>query len=293
MLLVALLGFATFWWLLGAVGIRGGRGGKGVPGIPSPSIIGTGPEVVIVTVLPHDADERWAEKIRANREGYAKKHGYLTFFPTNNQYPVLAAGHHHPLSWSKVPALRHAMTLHPSSMFFWYLDASALIMNPSIPLTSHVLAKSTLEHLMIPHQPVVPPDSVIKTFANLKGDRIDLIVSQDKEGLSTSSFIVRNGDWAKYFLDAWFDPIYRNYNFMKAETHALEHIVQWHGTLLAKLALIPQNLINSYASGNAAQNGNYKEGDLVATFPGCNTNKRSCAEEQAALLGILESKSDG
>jgi mannan polymerase II complex MNN11 subunit len=74
---------------------------------------------------------------------------------------------------------------------------------------------------------VVPPDSVIKTFANLKGDRIDLILTQDKDGLSPSSFVVRNGEWAKYFLDAWFDPIYRSYNFQKAETHALEHIVQY------------------------------------------------------------------
>lgn len=68
---------------------------------------------------------------------------------------------------------------------------------------------------------------------------------------------------------------------------------RWHGTLLAKLALIPQNLINSYASGNAAPNGGYKEGDLVASFPGCDKDKRSCAEEQATLLGILEGKMSG
>jgi mannan polymerase II complex MNN11 subunit len=119
------------------------------------------------------------------------------------------------------------MTLNPRSTFFWYLDSTALIMNPAIPLTSHVLSPSHLEKLMIVNEPVVPPDSVIKTFANLKGDRIDLILTQDKDGLSPSSFVVRNGEWAKYFLDAWFDPIYRSYNFQKAETHALEHIVQY------------------------------------------------------------------
>lgn len=140
----------------------------------------------------------------------------------NDDYPLRNA----PASWAKVPALRHAMTLHPSSTFFWYLDSTALIMKPSIALTSHVLSPSKLEKLMIVHEPVVPPDSVIKTFGNLKGDRIDLVVTQDKDGLSQNSFIVRNGEWAKYFLDAWFDPIYRSYNFQKAETHALEHIVQ-------------------------------------------------------------------
>jgi mannan polymerase II complex MNN11 subunit len=119
------------------------------------------------------------------------------------------------------------MTLFPTSTFFWYLDSTALIMDSSIALTSHVLNPSTLEKLMIINQPVVPPDSVIKTFGNLKGDRIDVVVTQDKDGLGTGSFVIRNGEWAKYFLDAWFDPIYRSYNFQKADTHALEHIVQY------------------------------------------------------------------
>lgn len=118
------------------------------------------------------------------------------------------------------------MTLYPGSTFFWYLDSAALIMNPAIDLQSHILKPSRLEELMITNEPVVPPDSVIKTFGNLKGDRIDFIVTQDKEGLVPTSIIMRNGDWAKYFLDAWFDPIYRSYNFQKAESHALEHIVQ-------------------------------------------------------------------
>jgi mannan polymerase II complex MNN11 subunit len=148
--------------------------------------------------------------------------GYITFFPQNDDYPLKSS----PSSWAKVPAVRHAMTLYPTSTFFWYLDSTALIVNPSLPLTSHVLLPSKLEKLMIVNQPVVPPDSVIKTFGNLKGDRIDVVVTQDKDGLGAGSFIVRNGEWAKYFLDAWFDPIYRSYNFQKAETHALEHIVQ-------------------------------------------------------------------
>lgn len=79
---------------------------------------------------------------------------------------------------------------------------------------------------MLVDKPVVPPESVIKTFPNLQGDKIDLVLTQDKDGLSQNSFILRRGEWAKYFLDAWFDPLYRSYNFQKAEGHALEHIVQ-------------------------------------------------------------------
>lgn len=119
-------------------------------------------------------------------------------------------------------------------------------MNPHEALYQKVLEPEKLESLMIVDKPVVPPDSVIKTFPHLKGDRVDIILTQDKEGLAASSLLIRTGEWAKYFLDAWFDPLYRSYNFQKAESHALEHIVQWHGTVLAKLALVPQRLINSY-----------------------------------------------
>jgi mannan polymerase II complex MNN11 subunit len=119
------------------------------------------------------------------------------------------------------------MTLHPTSLFFWYLDSTSLIANPSMPIHTNLLTPAKLEKLMIVGEPVVPPDSVIRTFGNLKGDRIDIALTQDKEGLSVNSFVVRNGEWAKYFLDAWFDPIYRSYNFQKAEAHALEHVVQY------------------------------------------------------------------
>lgn len=74
---------------------------------------------------------------------------------------------------------------------------------------------------MMRDKPVVPPDSVIRTFSHLRGDKIDLIVTQDGEGLCQGSFILRRGEWAKFFLDTWFDPLYRSYNFQKAEGHAL------------------------------------------------------------------------
>ncbi|KAH7090782.1 alpha-1,6-mannosyltransferas-like protein subunit [Paraphoma chrysanthemicola] len=279
---LGILGFLTVFWLLGKLG--GGSSGSNVPNLPKVAI-GSGAPVVIVTVLDPKADPVWTAKIKQNREDYAKKHGYKTFFPNNDQYALNNA----PSTWSRIPAMRHAITLYPGSTWFWYLDHNALITNHAIAIHSTLLAPSKLEQHMISNAPVVPPDSVIKTFSNLKGDRIDLVIAQDKDGLAPSSFLVKNGEWAKYFLDVWFDPIYRSYNFQKAEFHALEHIVQWHGTILAKLAMVPQNLINSYASGPASpQNGQFKDGDLVANFPGCDKDDRSCAKEQQPYFDVLE-----
>ncbi|CAO2650853.1 Nn.00g091500.m01.CDS01 [Neocucurbitaria sp. VM-36] len=284
LLVIGILGILGLVWLLGGRGSSTQGASWTVANIPKVAI-GSGAPVVIVTVLDPRADPAWTQRIKTNREEYAKRHGYLTFFPHHDQYPLRSS----PPTWSRVPAVRHAMTLHPGSTFFWYIDATALIMTPSLAIHTHILTPSRLQSLMITNAPVVPPDSVIKTFGNLKGDRIDLVVTQDKDGLAPSSFVIRNGEWAKYFLDAWFDPIYRSYNFQKAETHALEHIVQWHGTILAKLAMIPQNMLNAYASGPASpKDGNFKEGDLVATFPGCDKDGRDCAKEQQKFFEVLD-----
>ena len=39
--------------------------------------------------------------------------------------------------------------------------------------------------------------------------------------MAVGSFVLRNGDWARFLLDTWFDPLYRSYNFQKAELHTL------------------------------------------------------------------------
>lgn len=100
-------------------------------------------------------------------------------------------------------------------------------MEPKLSLESHIMDSKRLESLMIVDQPIVPPDSVIKTFSHVRGDRIDFVLAQDHEGLTIDSMVLRRGEWAKFFLDAWFDPLYRSYNFQKAELHALEHLVQY------------------------------------------------------------------
>lgn len=125
------------------------------------------------------------------------------------------------------------MTLYPYTPLVFYLTSTALIMNPALDLESHIMNPQRLESLMLVDKPVVPPDSVIKTFSHLKPDRIDFVLTQDNEGLAGGSMLLRNGEWAKFFLDSWFDPLYRSYNFQKAEAHALEHIVQYVSTRLS------------------------------------------------------------
>ncbi|KAK4634845.1 hypothetical protein CLAFUW4_01333 [Fulvia fulva] len=242
------------------------------------------PEVVIITTLDPKLSDKYKDAIIENRRHYAARHGYATFFPNTTDYDLMEKV---PSSWSKVPALRHAMTMYPDTPWLWYLTSTALIMSTQSSLQTMLLEPRTLESQMITDRPIVPPDSVIKTFSHLKGERVDLIMTQDKEGLAGGSLLVRTGEWAKFFLDSWYDPLYRSYNFQKAEGHALEHMVQWHGTILAKLALVPQRALNSYTRevGTSTPEGLYQEGDFVANFHGCQRDPaRDCEQEMGPLI---------
>ncbi|KAI9783042.1 MAG: hypothetical protein M1835_003890 [Candelina submexicana] len=240
------------------------------------------PEVVIVTTLDENGySKEYIDQIKANRQDYAARHGYACFLPKASDYDLKGS----PIGWARIPAVRHALKMYPQSPYFFFLDQQGLIANPSLPIKDHIMTRPRVESLMLKDVPVVPPDSVIKTFSHLKGDQVDLVLTQDKEGLSPGSFIIKQGDWAKFFLDSWFDPLYRSYNFQKAEGHALEHVVQWHPTILSKLVLVPQRIMNSYGRESAGGDENrlYKAGDFVVRLPGCDAPdaKRSCEGEMA------------
>ncbi|KAE8549223.1 hypothetical protein EYB25_007739 [Talaromyces marneffei] len=248
--------------------------------------------VVLVTLFDRQVlSDRYAQWIQSNREDYASRHGYATFFANTSDY-LYTLDEKTPRSWVQVPAVRHAMAENPHSTYFFFLDSHAFIMDPTVPLTSHVLEPKRLESLMIKDQPVVPPDSVIKTFSHLTPKDVELIITQDGEDLVPGSFIIKQGPWARFFLDVWYDPLYRSYNFARAEKHALDHIVQWHATILAKLALIPQRVINSYSkdSPDVATDGTYHDGDFVIHLNDCDAQGRSCEEELQPYYSMWQRK---
>ncbi|KAL4752835.1 hypothetical protein BDW72DRAFT_170246 [Aspergillus terricola var. indicus] len=253
--------------------------------------VGT-PGVVIVTLLDRAMySDTYLQKIIKNRDDYAQRHGYTNFFANLSDYNSYIGNS--PRSWGIVPAVRHAMAAHPSATYFFHLDVHALFMNPIESLESRLLNRHRLEPLIRRDVPVVPPDSIIRTFSHLHPEDIDLIVTTDAEDLSTGSFVLKQGDFARFFLDTWFDPLYRSYNFAKAETHSLEHIVQWHPTVLARMALVPQRVINSYSkdSTRAAVDGTYKDGDSIIRFFGCDTDsKRDCEMEMKPYYNLWANK---
>lgn len=125
------------------------------------------------------------------------------------------------MSWTRVVAMRHALSKFPDASYIWFLGQDSLIMDPKVSIHGDIMGHSNLEESMIRNQPVALPDSVIKTSAKLAPDQVELVMTQDKGGMTPESLIMKNGEWAEFFLDVWYDPLYRSYNFKKAELHAL------------------------------------------------------------------------
>jgi mannan polymerase II complex MNN11 subunit len=148
--------------------------------------------------------------------------GYKTHFAQIGDYDLHGA----PFSWTSVFAMRDALSKFPDASYVWYLDASGFVMNPKLKIEENIMAPARLDVLMKKEFPVVPPDSIIKTFSHTTGQDVDLVLTQEIDGLSAASFIVKNGEWAQFFLETWLDPLYRTYNFQKAETHALVSLAE-------------------------------------------------------------------
>ncbi|KAF5565172.1 alpha-1,2-galactosyltransferase [Fusarium napiforme] len=244
------------------------------------------PPVVVVTLLDSTQyNEAYLESIRHNREQYASRNGYEAMIVRASDYDTGKS----PRSWAKIIAMRHALSKYPDATYVWYLDQNAYIMELDKKLEEQVVNPAKLESLMIKDWSIVPPDSIIKTFSHLKGEDAGLIISQDEVGLVTNSYILKNGEWAKFLIETWMDPLYQSYNFQKAERHALEHIVQWHPTILSKLALIPQRTFASY--GRNKEGNAYRDGDFVTLLVDCTvTGQTSCDKQSHFYLQQLKNK---
>lgn len=61
-----------------------------------------------------------------------------------------------------------------------------------------------------------------------------------------------------------------------------EHVVQWHPTVLTKLALVPQRVMNAYNRLSPDQKGSdvYQDDDFLVRFAGCELDaSRDCEKE--------------
>lgn len=183
--------------------------------------------------------------------------GYETFFTHIGDYDLHGA----PMSWTRVVAMRHALTKFPDAKYVWFLGQDSLIMDPKISIHRDIMGHDNLEQSMLREQPVALPDSVIKTSRQLAPDQVELALTQDKAGMSPESMILKNGEWAEFFLDTWYDPLFRSYNFKKAEVHALVSSLSRLWAFIDALARLYRLTLGAGTHCPVAQNNPVQAGD--------------------------------
>jgi len=142
-------------------------------------------------------------------------------------------------------------------------------MNPTIPLHNHFLSPASLLALPLRDVPVFPPETAIRTHSlkNQPVSHIGLVLTHGGGLLHTGTIILKRGDYAKFLLDSWNDPLVRSYGFPGEENQALEHLIQWHATLLEGLAIMPKRSLVSFSVA-AGDDEQYHEGDFVVHLDG-------------------------
>ncbi|GAB7354565.1 hypothetical protein MBLNU459_g5018t1 [Dothideomycetes sp. NU459] len=210
------------------------------------------------------------ERAAENRKEYADWHGY-TFYPINMSeidFPAHAI-------WKKIPAIKQAFAANPEAKWVWWLDLDAIIMTAHIPLSTYLLADSVLEQKLIRNMTV---DNINRTLSHedLHAQDVNLIISQDGNGLNSGSMFFRRGDWTDMLLDAWTDPYVMEHHLKaKMEQDALVHLVDTYEEVANHTGLIEQHIFNAYAQGGPEMR--WQEDDIAVHFAGCWVDKTCTA----------------
>lgn len=233
------------------------------------------PTFVLVTSLDQEEHtQEYIAKILQNRKEYAKAYNYGVYAryvqDFEDHYQV---ARHHSKSWGKIALCRAAMAAFPNAEYFWFLDSNAIIMNPQVDIYEHVVSSERLDKFIQHGTAVLRKNKAgdedlnpVVTSKTITAQDAKLIFVQDEVGLSARSFVFKNDPLSLTFLEYWDSNQFKTYSgFDREESSALNHLAQWHPTILNKMVIIPPKTIASMSASNMAELL-YTDGDFVCTF---------------------------
>jgi galactosyl transferase GMA12/MNN10 family len=104
-------------------------------------------------------------------------------------------------------------------------------------------------------------------------EEIDMIISQDLNGINAGSVFYRNSDTMKLTVEFWIDEIMMNYarqNYAYQEQDLMLHTILSHPQLLQRVGFLRQGLINAYGSVDSEGRwATWEEGEVAVHFPAC------------------------
>lgn len=110
----------------------------------------------------------------------------------------------------------------------------AMIMSPEIDLNRHVLSHASLDAKIMRNKEFLVSENKktgIFVSNDLKAKNIDIIVSQDHNGLNAGSFMLRRSKFTQLFVDFWSDPMFMVKDWPGKEQDTLvcyHHTSVWH-----------------------------------------------------------------
>lgn len=150
-------------------------------------------------------------------------------------------------------------------------------MTPQIDLISHLLSPSAMDACIERNMQLNSSGNTktkLYTVPNPDVSQIDIIVSQDHNGINAGSFFIRRSTTARWIMDMWADPAFFNAGWEGQEQEALLRMVLNHESVRDHIGYVNQRLINAYAVGGRYMG--WFPGDLVVHFAGCWTES-TCA----------------
>jgi galactosyl transferase GMA12/MNN10 family len=191
--------------------------------------------------------------------------------------------------WAKMAAVEEAFATFPSAEWVWWLDMDAIIMTPSLELYEHLLDPEVMKTKLLDGEEIVSNDRIREPYGQkfrtgevcshvlpttdhktTNPSEIDIICTQDLNGMNLGSFIIRNSQTMSLLVDLWSDILlvdYSDQHWLLKEQDLLLHLIFEHPVLRKRMGWVQQNVINAYWFGDDRQL--WKPGDLVIHFPDC------------------------
>jgi len=134
-----------------------------------------------------------------------------------------AVPHTDALEWAKVGVISAAFAAYPNAKWLWWLDLDAIIMTPSLPVSTY-LSPDGMRSIMLPPDTKIRGPGGFSEFnvsyplrpmsrwdqnTRLDEDQLHLLLTQDELcGLNDGSFFLKRGVWADWILEMWTDEHY-------------------------------------------------------------------------------------
>ncbi|CAG8519158.1 10120_t:CDS:2, partial [Ambispora leptoticha] len=205
-----------------------------------------GPSVAIVLVVDKNDTSSVVtrEETIENKRKYAEKFEYVLVVKNMKEQARAP-------TWAKIPALLETMEEYPSVDWLWWIDASAMITNSSLPITTNIL-----RHIDSTHY-----------------DDRQLLIGYDCFGINTGSFLIRNSAWSKKFLRTVYGPKFLEYD---NEESVMQKLIDDEAIEVAeKVFFVPLRTLNSLPPTMCdkkvknVDRYTWHKGDFVINLSGC------------------------